>query len=364
MRSFVDIESAFGGQPPRLGAVLARIDVGRGREQLYRYQVPELLRSLASQTRIESISASSAIEGVIVDPNRVGTLVDVGRPIQFRDRNEEEFAGYRDAVEAIIRTEPPERMSVPLILSIHRDLFKHTGVRGGYLKTDDNKIVTRNDDGMRVVLFEPPPWRQAEYLLSQLVERYNDALDRALAHPIVVLGAFVLDFLSIHPLADGNGRVARILTTQTLLEQGYGVPRYVSVEQRIYDTKNTYYDVLYRSQRNWHDGKHSIWPWVTYLAEILAGSYDTFEQRIAAEQRSHRKLTKQERVRVHVLEYAPSTFTIDALRRSLPGISDQTIRLVLAAMRREGTIDSDEGGRNAVWKRVRPQQALPRALER
>jgi len=50
----------------------------------------------------------------------------------------------------------------------------------------------------------------------------------------VLLGAFVLDFLAIHPVADGNGRLARLLTTHELLRNGYGVARYVSVEQRIY----------------------------------------------------------------------------------------------------------------------------------
>jgi Fic family protein len=354
MRSFANIEKTFGGQPPQLGAVLARIDLGRGREELYRDQVPELLRSLASQTRVESISASSAIEGVTVDPSRLGKLVTGGEPIRFRDRNEREFAGYRDAVESTVRADPLERISVPFILSIHRDLFRHTEARGGYLKTDDNKIVSSDEKGNRVVIFEPPPWQETEFLLNELVARYNDALERELAHPIVLIGAFILDFLSIHPLADGNGRVARILTTHMLLERGYGVPRYVSVEQRIYDTKNTYYDVLYESQRDWREGNHTIWPWVTYLAEILADSYDAFEQRAAAEQRGQRKLNKHERVRVHVLEYAPRTFTIDALRRALPGISDQTIRLVLATLRREGLIDSDDNGRNAVWTRLDP----------
>jgi Fic family protein len=205
---------------------------------------------------------------------------------------------------------------------------------------------------MRVVLFEPPAWQQTEFLLTELVARYNTAIDQEVAHPVLLLGAFILDFLAIHPIADGNGRVARILTTQTLLERGYGVPRYVSVEQRIYNTKNTYYDVLYQSQRSWHDGTHSLWPWVTYLAEILAESYDTFGQRVADEQRSHLKITKQDRVRVHVLQYAPRTFTIDLLRKSLPGISDQTIRLVLRDMRREGLLDSDDNGRNAAWTRL------------
>jgi Fic family protein len=327
------------------------VDVGRGREELYRDQVPELLRSLASQTRIESISASSAIEGVTVDPARVGKLVDPAQPIRFRGRNEQEFAGYRDAVEGIVRVEPPERMSVPLILRVHRDLFRHTDARGGYLKQDDN-MISRDERGIATVLFEPPPWKQTEFLLTELVARYNDALDKELAHPLVLVGAFILDFLSIHPVGDGNGRVARILTTQTLLERGYGIPRYVSIEQRILDTKNTYYDVLYESQRNWSEGTHTIWPWVSYLVETLADAYGAFEQRVAGEQRGQKKMTKQERVRVHVLGYAPTQFSIEMLRQALPGISDQTIRLVLAAMRIEGLIDSDENGRNATWTRL------------
>lgn len=352
MQSFVDLEKTFGGQPPRLGATLARIDVGRGREELYRNQLPELLRSLASQTRVESISASSAIEGVTVEPARVGKLVDARRPPRFRDRNEQEFAGYRDAIEAIARVDAQERMSVPLILRVHRDLFRHTEARGGYLKTDDNRIVTRDENGMQITLFEPPPWQQTDFFLTELVARYNDALDHELAHPIVLIGAFALDLLAIHPVTDGNGRVARILTTQTLLERGYGVPRYVSIEQRIYDTRNTYYDALYASQRKWHEAEHTIWPWVNYLAQILADSYDAFEQRVVAEQRRPRKMTKQDRVRLHVLQYAPPRFKIDDLRLALPGISDQTIRLVLRQMRREGVVDSDDNGRNAEWTRM------------
>jgi len=50
------------------------------------------------------------------------------------------------------------------------------------------------------------PWRQPEFLLGELVARYNGALDRQLAHPTVLLGAFILDFLSIHRDSRDNGR--------------------------------------------------------------------------------------------------------------------------------------------------------------
>ncbi len=349
MKSFVDLDRTFGRQPPRLGAVLSRIDVGRGREQLYRDQLPELLQSLAEQTRIASVSASSAIEGVTVDPARAERIVKA-TPGRFRNRNEQEFAGYKDAIDAIAKADLQEPMSVPLILNVHRDLFRHTNARGGYLKTDDNLIVSY-EQGDRKVLFEPPPWQQTEWFLTELVDRYNAAVAGEVAHPIILIAAFILDFLAIHPVADGNGRVARILTTQQLLDRGYGVPRYVSVEQRIYETKNAYYDALYQSQRDWHESQHSIWPWTEYLTDVLADSYNSFEARVSAA-RGLETISKQERVRVWALEHAPTTFRIKDIRKALPGVSDPTIKLVLRDLREQGLIEADKDGRNSSWRRL------------
>jgi hypothetical protein len=85
--------------------------------------------------------------------------------------------------------------------------------------------------------------------MTELLARYNDLKREGRTHPLVLIAALVIDFLAIHPVADGNGRVARLLTTYELLSQGYGVARYVSIEQRILESKNTCYDRLYRSQR-------------------------------------------------------------------------------------------------------------------
>lgn len=350
MKSFVDLDRSFGGQPPRLGVVLSRIDIGRGREELYGDQVPELLQSLANQTKIASVSASSAIEGVTVDPGRAERIIEAGALTRLRNRNEREFAGYRDAIDAITSVTRQEPMSVPLILRVHRDLFRHTAGRGGYLKTDDNMIVSY-EEGRHEVLFEPPPWQRTEWFLTELVDRYNTAVAADDAHPIVLCAAFILDLLAIHPVADGNGRVARILTTQQLLARGYGVPRYVSIEQRVYETRNAYYDALYQSQRNWHDNEHSIWPWTEYLAGVLAESYDAFEAGIAAA-RGLGALSKQERVRVWALDHAPPVFRLRDVRRALPGISDQTIGLVLRRLRDEGRFRSTEDGPNSSWHRL------------
>ena len=355
MRSFIDLDRTLGCGPVRLGARLARLDVGRGREALYRDQLPELLRALADEARIASITASSAIEGVTVDPRRIAGLArEGGAPRRFRNRNEREFAGYRDAMDEIMHATTLEPITVPYILHLHRQLFRHADGAGGQLKTEQN-LIASYEHGHREILFTPPSPKETEFLLPELVERYRSASEAQAAHPILLIAAFVLDFLAIHPVADGNGRLARLLTTHVLLQHGYGVARYVSVEWRMFDTKNAYYAALYASQRHWHEGTHDVWPWTEYLVGVLEDSYDDFESRVAA-RRSLAGLSKQARVREYVLHHAPLVFRLRDVRVALPGVSDPTIRLVLNGLRRDGLIEIDEAaggnGPHAAWRRI------------
>jgi Fic family protein len=304
-----------------------------------------LLASLSESARIASITASNAIEGVDVGTERAARLVGGAR---FRNRNEKEFAGYRDAVDDLM-SRPPEPPSVPLLLHFHREIFRHVDGRGGHLKQDANLIVSYAGGG-REVVFAPPSPEQTPFLLEEAVARYADAQEQRVAHPIVVLAAFVLDLLAIHPVADGNGRVARLATASELSRLDYRVVRYVSVEQRIFETKNAYYAALYESQRGWHQAEHSIWPWVEYLTRALAEAYEAFEQRVAVA-RAQGGGSKQERVRSHVLEHSPTEFRLADLRLALPGISDETIRIVLNDLKRSGRIRVEGRGPGARWLR-------------
>lgn len=248
----------------------------------------------------------------------------------------------------LMRLDHFEPLSIPFVLHLHRLLFQHAGGRGGYLKRDENFIVS-NESGHREVVFRPPPPEETEFLLRETIDRYNAAKRDQVGHPLLLVGALILDVLAIHPVADGNGRLARLLTTYELLSQGYGVARYVSVEQRVYDSRNTYYQRLYESQQGWHTAQHTIWPWVTYLATILAGAYDDFEQRVA--DAGETVGSKQDRVRRHILEQAPAEFRRRDIERAMPGVSPATIRLVLNELRDSGKITVEVGGPGARWRR-------------
>jgi Fic family protein len=337
----------IGQVPARVVTGLSRIDVGRGSEALYRDQLPGLLTALADRARVASITASSAIEGVVVPDEARADRIVAGRVPNLRTRSEQELAGYRDAQDFLYQSEW-RPLNVGLLLHLHRLLFEHADVRGGRFKSTDNLVVDRSPDGSVQVRFRPVSALDTEFYLSELIDRFREASADERHHPILLVGLFALDLLVIHPFDDGNGRVARALTAALLQDAGYTVTRYVSVEQLIAESPDPYYEALLASTRGWHEDAADPWPWLAHFVRLLARAYDVFARRAAS---ARSPGTKQDRVRAYVLEHAAPVFRMADVRRALPGISDQTIRLVLARLQEEGVVHAQGTGRGAVWKR-------------
>jgi Fic family protein len=228
-------------------------------------------------------------------------------------------------------------------------LFSFTDGRGGSFKAEGNLVVDQHPDGTRTVGFEPVSATETPFFVEELVARSWDTIRRGQHYPLIVTAAFVLDFLCIHPFGDGNGRVARLVTTYLLQHTGYGVGRYVSLEQLIYDTKDDDYASLRASHRWWFDNaRHDLWAWCRYLLDRLDDASVRVGARMAAGTSGG---TKQDRIRDYIRLQAPNTFAIADIRRAVPGVSDNTVRLVLGALRDEGRIANDGTGRGATWHR-------------
>ena len=348
MRSFADLDALIGLVPAQIVTRLSAIDFGRGSEALYRDQMPGLLTELADRARVLSITASSAIEGVIVaDADRARRIID-RQTTTLRNRSEQELAGYRDAQDYLFQ-EDWRSLNAGLILHLHRLLFAHAAASGGAFKTEDNLVVDRSPDGSTTVRFKPVSAASTPFAVDDLIERYKQAVVAGEYHPVLLSGLFVLDLLVIHPFEDGNGRVARLLTGAMLSEHGYTVGRYVSLEQEIAESADAYYQALLDSTHGWHEGTADPWPWLGYFTSMIAGAYAVFADRAAAAQTPG---TKQQRIREHILRHAPATFRLADIRAAVPGVSDQTIRLVLEQLRKEGKVRADGTGRSATWTRT------------
>jgi Fic family protein len=183
--------------------------------------------------------------------------------------------------------------------------------------------------------------------MEDLHTRFLDARSAGAIEPLLLIPAYVLDFLCIHPFLDGNGRTARLLTLLLLYQAGYEVGRFISLEQMVERTKRSYYDTLLASSQGWHEGRHNLVPWWEYfLGVMMLGCYREFEKRVGAITVRHG--AKREMI-VDTVRRLPPEFKVGEVKRACPGISQATINRTLAQMRREGTIRCLRGGRDAVW---------------
>jgi Fic family protein len=189
---------------------------------------------------------------------------------------------------------------------------------GGAFKAEDNLVVDRSPDGSTTVRFKPVSAARTPFAVDDLNGRYEQAVTTGEHHPVLLIGLFILDLLVIHPFEDGNGRVARLLTNAMLTERGYTVGRYVSLEQAVADSADTYYQALLDSTHGWQDGAADPWPWLGYLASVIAGAYTVFANRAAAAKTPG---TKQHRIREHILRHAPARFRLADIRAAVPGVT-------------------------------------------
>ncbi len=324
---------------------LADLGEARGKQELFTRQTPQRLKVLREHALIESAVSSNRIEGVEIEPGRVGTIV-FGKPL-LRDRNEEEVRGYRDALRLIHEQAARVSVSKETVLRFHRMSKGEIWDAGSY-KNKDGDIIERYPDGRERVRFRPVPAAKAPEAMGELLALWEAALSERWMHPLAALAAFNLDFLCIHPFQDGNGRVSRLLLLLQCYQLGYEVGRYISLERLIEQNKERYYETLEQSSAGWHEGQHDPWPFVNYLFFILKTAYREFEERVG--QIASPRGAKSELV-VAAIGRASGPFRVADLQRGCPGVGLDLIRSVLKKLRAEGKVECLGRGQSAQWKK-------------
>jgi Fic family protein len=326
------------------GAMLRALGQYRGREDLFRRQAPETLEALREAALIESSESSNRIEGVTAPRDRIEALVL--KPAAPRDRSEEEIAGYRDALALIHESAAEMVFSTNVILQLHGMLYRYHPGAGGRWKMAPNEIVERNPDGsVRRVRFVPVPPVATPHFMDGLAAGYARARDEQ-RESLVLVPLAILDFLCIHPYADGNGRMARLLTLLLLYQAGYQVGRYISLERVVEESKETYYEALEASSRGWHEHRHDALPWMTYLWGVLIRAYREFEERVGT-------IRTGRGAKTDLVEQAVARrtrpFGIAEVEAECPGVSRDMVRHVLQRLRDEGKLELQGQGRGAKW---------------
>lgn len=339
MRDYNYIEKWEKLLTPEIVKKLVSINQFKGEQRLFVEAHKDELKELVEIAKIQSTEASNKIEGIYTSDDRLKNLIQAKTTPKNRD--ESEIAGYRDVLNTIHESYDYIPINANYILQLHRDLYKYIGnINGGIFKKADNIIQEKDEEGNEFVRFRPVPAWETPEAIDKLCNSYKESINEV--DPLILNFMFILDFLCIHPFDDGNGRMSRLLTLLLLYKSGFIVGKYISIENIIEKSKETYYEVLLDSSINWHENENDYKPFVNYMLGVIINAYKEFESRVRL--LTDPKISKADRIREIIKDHI-GTITKAELLDMNPDISDTTVQRALAELLKSGDIVKISGGR-------------------
>ncbi len=328
--------------------LIAAIYKEAGKQEMYLKQRPEELEKLVEIAKVQSTEASNAIEGIVTTSTRIRQLVE--EKTAPRNRDEQEIAGYRDALNIIHENFDAIPITRNYILQLHKVLYSHmNNPMAGQTKSVQNYISATYPDGHTETLFTPLAPFETPEALERICDEYNRVIGNMEAEPLIVIPIFIHDFLCIHPFNDGNGRMSRLLTTLLLYRNGFYVGKYISLEAKIAKNKDLYYAALRQAQEGWHEGTEDAVPFIKYLLGIILSAYRDFEDRFSLVEQKKPAL---ETVRQATLNKI-GRFSKQDIRELCPALSVSSIEGALRKLVASGELKREGNGKNTCYYRLK-----------
>lgn len=328
--------------------LIAAIYKEAGKQEMYLKQRPEELEKLVEIAKVQSTEASNAIEGIVTTSTRIRQLVE--EKTVPRNRDEQEIAGYRDALNIIHENFDAIPITRNYILQLHKVLYSHmNNPMAGQTKSVQNYISATYPNGHTETLFTPLAPFETPEALERICDEYNRVIGNMEAEPLIVIPIFIHDFLCIHPFNDGNGRMSRLLTTLLLYRNGFYVGKYISLEAKIAKNKDLYYAALRQAQEGWHEGTEDAVPFIKYLLGIILSAYRDFEERFSLVEQKKPAL---ETVRQATLNKI-GRFSKQDIRELCPALSVSSIEGALRKLVASGELKREGNGKSTCYYRLK-----------
>ncbi len=228
--------------------------------------LPYYEREFQKDALVRSVHFGTHIEGNELNLDQAEKVLD-GKEVLARDRDIQEVINYRKVIDFINQLqienskwqigdgENAFEITEELIKTLHRltvDRIMPPEKVGNFRQT---QVVVKNS-ATGEVSFRPPPSTAIPLEMEQLLQLINEK-EKLDIHPILRAGIVHYELVRIHPFVDGNGRVARALSTLILFLEGYDIRKFFSLEEYFDSDALDYYSALQSVGKN--NGDLTVW---------------------------------------------------------------------------------------------------------
>lgn len=335
--------------------LVAKIHECKGRQELFVRQKPASIARLVEIASIQSIESSNKIEGIVTDAIRMKLLL-AGKTAP-QNQNESEILGYRDVLKAIHENYGNIPILPSSILRLHKKLMnKLGGSDRGRFKNVQNFISETRPDGTSVTQFTPVAPHETPAAMKALCAAYKRAIAREEVDALLVIPAFICDFLCIHPFNEGNGKMSRLLMLLLLCQNGYIAGKYASLEKQMEKTKDRYCDALAMSDAGWHKEANDPVPFIRYMLAMILACCEEFEEYIGIMGTDGARNSAYEQVKKYVGKTLGKFTGVDVLLHC-PGVGRASALMMLKRLIAEGKVERYGGGRSTYYVKGDPSNS-------
>ncbi|MDF1534923.1 MAG: Fic family protein [bacterium] len=339
---------------PEILKLIAGIDEFKGRWIMLEHLPPDAVAGLRRVAFIESVGSSTRIEGARLTDAQVESLLSGLDTISFRSRDEEEVAGYAEAMNTVFDSWEHIPLDENHIRQLHgiglRYSVRDAPHRGEYKKHPNHVEAFDKEGNSLGVVFETATPFDTPGLMGRLVESVNQAFDQDDLHPLLVIAAFVIHFLAIHPFQDGNGRLSRILTTLLLLRNGYGYVPYSSLERVVEENKDEYYRALRSSQSGIRTGDENLDNWILFFLKALKAQKDNLARKLNREKELDRIPALSSRI-IQVIRERGRLTMAEAV--TVTGANRNTLKVHFRRLAKQGRLEQHGTGKGTWYSMPR-----------
>ena len=244
--------------------------------------LPYYEREFQKDALVRSVHYGTHIEGNALNLDQAEKVME-GHEVLARDRDIQEVINYRKVIDYIevksskfsIRQAQDKKVQSSdgeiepeITEDLIKELHKMTVDRilppekiGNFRET---QVVVKNSQTGEVS-FRPPDSSEINPQMEELLRFINDKENKDI-HPVLKAGIVHYELVRIHPFVDGNGRVARALSTLILFLEGYDIRKFFSLEEYFDSDAPDYYEALKSVSQNEGD----LTNWLEYFTKGLS----------------------------------------------------------------------------------------------
>ena len=295
------------------------------------------LPALQKEARAKTAHFSTSIEGNPLSLAQV-KAIDRGEKTGVSHLQEKEITNYLKVMQWI-GNNADNTIDEKNLLYLHKILMKELAPekKCGKYKNKQNYVI--DEKGFRVLT--PPTPKQTPKLIKELISWLKDK------HSLIDSAIFHHQFVSIHPFSDGNGRMARAISSFILFQRDFDLHHIFSLDEFFAGNRKRYYQKLQQARELDHDLTY----WIEYVAEGIVYTLKNVKKRIEDLQvtTSHPiQLSPSQEEALRILRDIPFARVSDLTKQMK--ITRSRVNQILSPLIEKGLVTKEGQSRATIYK--------------